>query len=248
MNYDALAQLYQWQYANYRDDIDFYARLAQKLGATRVLEIGAGSGRVSVALARRGLEVVALEPSERMLEFGRAYAASEGVTVDFLTGDVRHFDLHERFDLIIAPFNMLMHLYTLGDQDDALERIKAHLQPGGTFAFDLYQPRFGAEGVLRHEDETFVHSDGSRLDVFLLQRIDQINQMVTTTYYCDTIHANSNLTREVIELRQRYFTRFELERWFTDFRLELLGDFDGSRLTSASPAFVGIARLNANLK
>jgi SAM-dependent methyltransferase len=238
MNYDALAQLYQLQYANYRDDIDFYARLAQKLGVSRLLEIGAGSGRVSVALARRGLEVVALEPSPRMLEFGRAYAASEGVVVDFVAGDVRHFDLNERFDLIIAPFNMLMHLYTLGDQDDALERIRAHLKPGGTFAFDLYQPHFGAAGVLRHEDETFVQADGSRLDVFLLQRIDQINQIVTTTYYCDTIHPDSRLSREVLELRQRYFTRFELERWFGDFRLELLGDFDGSRLTSSSPYFV----------
>jgi SAM-dependent methyltransferase len=242
MNYDALAQLYQWQYANYRDDIDFYARLAQKLGVTRVLEIGAGSGRVSVALARRGFEVIALEPSQRMITLGRAYAASEGVTVDFRAGDVRHFDLNERFDVIIAPFNMLMHLYTLGDQDDALERIDAHLNSGGTFAFDLFQPRFGPEGVLRHEDETFWQPDGSRLDVFLKQRIDTINQIVSTTYYCDTIHPNSSLTREVLELRQRYFTRFELERWFQNFRLELLGDFDGSRLTADSPAFIGLAR------
>jgi hypothetical protein len=122
------------------------------------------------------------------------------------------------------------------------------LNPGGTFAFDLYQPRFGAEGVLRHEDETFAHADGSRLDVFLLQRIDQINQIVTTTYYCDTIHSDSRLSREVLELRQRYFTRFELERWFQEFRLELLGDFDGSRLSDTSPAFVGVARLDADFK
>ncbi len=242
MNYDALAQLYQWQYANYRDDIDFYARLAHKLGVTRVLEIGAGSGRVSVALARRGFGVVALEPSQRMLEFGRAYAASEGVTVDFQAGDVRHFDLNERFDLIIAPFNMLMHLYTLGDQDDALERITAHLNDGGSFAFDLYQPHFGAQDVLRHEGETFTQPDGSRLDVFLLQRVDEINQIVTTTYYCDTVHLDSSLTREVLELRQRYFMRFELERWFQNFRLELHGDFDSSRLTSASPSLVGVAK------
>ncbi len=243
MNYDALAQLYALQYANYRDDIAFYARLAEKIGATRVLELGAGSGRVSVPLARRGFSVTALEPSARMLELGQTYAAQEKVSVNFLPGDARDFELNERFPLIIAPFNMLMHLYTLGDQDDALERVVAHLEPGGAFAFDLYQPNFGAEGVLRHEGETYSLPDGSRLDVFLIQRIDRVTQMAFTTYYCDTISENGNLRREVLELQQRYFTRFELERWLSDFRLELTGDFDGSRLTEGSNSFVGVARL-----
>ncbi|NJK43136.1 MAG: class I SAM-dependent methyltransferase [Pleurocapsa sp. SU_196_0] len=175
------------QYASYRDDIAFYARLAERLGVTRVLELGAGSGRVSVALARRGLQVTALEPSQRMLEFGREHAAREGVSVDFVTGDARSFELPHPYPLVIAPFNMLMHLYTLGDQDDALERITAHLEPEGVFAFDLYQPHFGPEGVLRHEGETYALPDGSRLDVFVLQRIDRLAQMAFTTYHCDTI-------------------------------------------------------------
>jgi SAM-dependent methyltransferase len=242
MNYDALAQLYQLQYASYRDDIAFYARLAERLGATRILELGAGSGRVSVALARRGLQVTALEPSQRMLEFGRDHAAREGVRVDFVTGDARSFELPHPFPLVIAPFNMLMHLYTLGDQDDALERIAAHLEPGGVFAFDLYQPHFGPEGVLRHEGETYTLPDGSRLDVFVLQRIDRLAQMAFTTYHCDTIATDGQLRREVLELQQRYYTRFELERWLGAFRLELQGDFDGSRLTAESSSFVGIAR------
>jgi SAM-dependent methyltransferase len=242
MNYDALAQLYQLQYASYRDDIAFYARLAERLGATRILELGAGSGRVSVALARRGLQVTALEPSQRMLEFGRDHAAREGVRVDFVTGDARSFELPHPFPLVIAPFNMLMHLYTLGDQDDALERITAHLEPGGVFAFDLYQPHFGPEGVLRHEGETYTLPDGSRLDVFVLQRIDRLAQMAFTTYHCDTIATDGRLRREVLELQQRYYTRFELERWLSAFRLELQGDFDGSRLMAESASFVGIAR------
>jgi SAM-dependent methyltransferase len=245
MNYDALAQLYQRQYASYREDIAFYARLAEKLGVKRILELGAGSGRVSVPLARRGLHVTALEPSANMLEIGVQHAARENVRVNFVRGDARDFELNERFPLVIAPFNMLMHLYTVGDQDDALERVKAHLEPGGVFAFDLYQPHFGLEGVLRHEGETFMDADGSRLDVFVLQRIDRVAQMAFTTYFCDSIANGGSLKREVFELQQRYYTRFELERWLADFRLELLGDFDGSRLTAESSSFVGIARLVA---
>jgi SAM-dependent methyltransferase len=243
VNYDALAALYERQYANYRDDIAFYARLAERLGAGRVLELGAGAGRVSVPLARRGLEMTALELSPAMSLRGQAFAAFEHVNIEWFDGDMRDFDLGRTFPLVIAPFNALMHLYTLADQDRALERIAAHLEPGGAFAFDLYQPRFGPEGVLRHEGETFTDPDGSRTDVLVRQRIDRAAQMALTTYFVDRIGPDGALSREVLELQQRYFARFELERWFKDFRLELHGDFDGSRLTDASPLFVGLARL-----
>lgn len=244
MNYDSLAALYERQYANYRDDIAFYGRLAERLGADRVLELGAGAGRVSVPLARRGLDVTALELSPAMLERGRAFAAREGVSIAWHLGDMRDFEITRRFPLVIAPFNALMHLYSLDDQDRALDRMVAHLEPGGICAFDLYQPRFGPEAVLRHEGETFTDPDGSRIDVLVRQRIERTAQMAFTTYFVDRVAPDGAVSREILELRQRYFTRFELERWFHGrFRLELSGDFDGSRLTDASPLFVGVARL-----
>ncbi len=244
MNYDTLADLYDRQYANYRDDIAHYGRLAEKLGANRVLELGAGTGRVTVPMARRGFIMTGLEVSPAMLERARTRSEREGVNVRWLEGDMREFDLNKQFPLIIAPFNALMHLYTLEDQDRALERIRAHLEPGGVFAFDLYQPRFGVEGVLRHEGETFLDPDGSRTDVLVLQRIERTAQLAFTTYFVDTIGPDGSLKREILELQQRYFTRFELERWFSPkCRLELHGDFDGSRLTDESPLFVGFSHI-----
>ena len=245
MNYDSLAELYERQYANYRDDIAFYARLAEREQAQDILELGAGTGRVSVALARRGLNITGLELSPEMLERGKAFAAKENANVNFVLGDMTEFKLERQFPLVIAPFNALMHLYTLFDQDRALEMVQAHLEPNGVFAFDLYQPKFGLEGVLRHEGETFLEADGSRLDVFVLQRIDRAAQMAFTTYFLDSISPEGNLSREVLELQQRYFTRFEVERWLRahGFRAEFHGDFDGSRLRDSSPHIVVIARV-----
>jgi SAM-dependent methyltransferase len=245
MNYDSLANLYERQYANYRDDIAFYARLAERENAQDILELGAGAGRVSVALARRGLNITGLELSPAMLERGRIFAARENANVNFVLGDMTDFKLEQKFPLIIAPFNALMHLYSLSDQDRALEMVRAHLEPNGVFAFDLYQPRFGLENVLRHEGETFLDPDGSRMDVFVLQRIDRAAQMAFTTYFVDGISSEGNLTREVLELQQRYFTRFEVERWLRmhSFRAEFQGDFDGTRLTDSSPHLVVVARL-----
>ncbi len=242
MNYDSLAHIYELQYANYRDDIAFYARLAERLGATQILELGAGNGRVSVPLARRGFEITALEPSTKMLELARKFAARENVQINFINGDARDFKLKQTFGLIIAPFNMLMHLYTMPDQDAALRCIAAHLEDGGGFAFDLYQPHFGLENVLRFEDETYHLPDGSRIDIFLQQQIDKTAQICTTTYYCDTLKPDKTLQREILTLTQRYYTRFELERWLNAFRLEWTGDFNGGRLEHLSPHLIGVAR------
>jgi SAM-dependent methyltransferase len=245
MNYDSLADLYERQYANYRDDIAFYARLAEREHAQNILELGAGAGRVSVALARRGLNVTGLELSPAMLERGRKFATRENATVNFVLGDMMDFKLEQKFPLIIAPFNALMHLYSLSDQDRALEMVRAHLEPNGVFAFDLYQPKFGLEGVLRFEGETFLEPNGSRLDVFVLQRIDRAAQMAFTTYHLDSISSSGILSRQILELQQRYFTRFEIERWLRThgFRAEFQGDFDGSRLTDSSSNLVVVARL-----
>ena len=153
MNYDPLAELYDLQYRTYRDDLPFYTRLADDYGGP-VLELGAGTARVSAALARAGHEVVALEPSPEMIRRGQkrlAEAHLENVT--YVRGDMRTTRLERQFPLVIAPFNTLMHLYTMSDQDAALQTVKAHLAPGGRFAFDLYTPNFGELGVLRLEPE-----------------------------------------------------------------------------------------------
>jgi SAM-dependent methyltransferase len=244
VNYDSLADLYDRQYEGYRDDLHHYAALAEKLGAGQVLELGSGTGRVSAFLARRGFAVTGLEPSARMLARARERLAGGGLRVDFVEGDMRSFALGKRWPLVIAPFNALMHLYTIEDQDRALARVMEHLEPGGTFAFDLYLPFFGAEGVLRHEGETFAEPGGGSTDVFLLQRIDPLAQSVSTTYYVDTVASNGALSRKVIELTQRYFTRFEVERWLAGvgLRVRWSGGFEGQRLGAESKVMVGTAR------
>ena len=102
MNYDDLADLYDHQYDVYRDDLHFYAGVAERTGG-RILEVGAGTGRVTAFLARRGLNVTGLEPSARMIEKGRARAERDGLPLNFVQGDVRTFQSSEPFDLVIAP-------------------------------------------------------------------------------------------------------------------------------------------------
>lgn len=240
MNYDDFADLYDHQYDVYRDDLHFYAGVAERVGG-RVLEIGAGTGRVTAFLARRGVPVVGLEPSARMIERGRERAGRDKLQLEFVQGDARNFRLDEQFPLIIAPFNALMHLYTPNDQLDAMQNIRAHLAPGGQFVFDLYVPRFGKMNTLRHEGETFYAASGTRTDVFLVQRRDKIKQLITTEYFADTVHEGGALTRATYTLTQRYYNRYEVEWLLRCAGFEsprVTGSFQGGPLDKSSEVMV----------
>lgn len=240
MNYDDFADLYDHQYDLYRDDLHFYAGVAERAGGP-VLEVGAGTGRVTAFLTRRGVDVVGLEPSGRMIERGQVRAAKEGLNLHFQQGDARTFRLETRFQMVIAPFNALMHLYTPNEQLQALENLHAHLITGGQLIFDLYVPRFGKMNTVRHEGETFFGADGSRNDVFLVQRHDKVRQHITTEYHVDTTAPDGSLKRRNYQLTQRYYTRYEVE-WLLRFAgfesPRVTGSFQGGPLEKGSDVMV----------
>lgn len=240
MDYDPLAELYELQYATYRDDLEFYTRLAQDYGGP-VLELGAGTGRVTRALARTA-EVVALEPSLEMRTKGAAH--TKGLPVRWVEGDMRTLSLRRKFPLIVAPFNALMHLYTLDDQDRALAGVKKHLAKGGRFAFDLYNPaHIGPPRLLQHEGS--YETETGQVEVFIRQEHYPEAQMLLTHYYLDHADLEGRLTRQRRTLEQRYYTRYELERWLRSagFSYRLFGGFYGEPFREDAPTLAFVAWL-----
>jgi SAM-dependent methyltransferase len=137
----------------------------------RVLDLGCGTGRHSVALATEGLEVTGLDLSPALLDRARATADSAGVEVTWLQRDMR--DLSD-----LGPFDACASLYTafgfFGDDEDqeVLYEVAAALAPGGRFLLDLTNflgylcdlPREawseGDHAVLREQNEYEAHSGG----------------------------------------------------------------------------------------
>lgn len=138
------AALYDYEYRRRRADVTFYRELARRRDADRVLELGAGTGRVTIPLARDGRRVVAVDQSPAMLAQLAARVArlpeASSVRVEPREGDLRTFAVPGRFPLVIAAFNVLEHLYTRGEFHACLQRVAAHLEDGGVFAFDVQLP------------------------------------------------------------------------------------------------------------
>lgn len=239
------ASLYDQQYYFYRDDLKFYTDLAHDY-ASPVLELGAGTARVSVALAKAGHQVWAIELSRAMLERGQMRIENEGLadSITLQKGDMRSLELTRKFPTIIAPFNTLMHAYTLSDQDATLNTVKRHLAEGGIFAFDLYNPNFSELNALKREAQ-WDHVGNTHGELFVYQSLDVDHQLLESRYYLDTLEEGL-LKRQTVVLKQRYYTRFEVERMLRQAgfkQIQFFGGFDKQRYTSKATHMVVTAKL-----
>ena len=94
-------------------DVAFYRDAAREFGDP-VLELGCGTGRITMALAERGKRITGLDLSERMLERAVKKRAELRVEarerVHLVQGDMTRFELGEKFRLIIIPFRPFQHL------------------------------------------------------------------------------------------------------------------------------------------
>ncbi len=125
-------------------DLPFYvSRLPS--GKTRVLELGCGTGRITLPLAERCAFLHGIDHSEAMLEIcrgnlQRAPALAGRVAVD--PGDITAFDLGATFDLIIAPYRVLQNLETDEEVAGLFQCVRTHLAPGGTCILNAFRPRY----------------------------------------------------------------------------------------------------------
>ena len=130
-------------------DIEFY--LARVSTGTRVLELGCGTGRVTLPLAQRARFVCGIDLSPGMLGICQRKLAGSDLPAQVRLGDVTDFDLtasQEPFDLIIATFRVMQNLETDAQVDGMMRCIKQHLAPGGTAILNVFRPRGDARELI----------------------------------------------------------------------------------------------------
>jgi SAM-dependent methyltransferase len=155
-------------------DIDLYAGLAPAGGA--VLELGAGTGRVSLALAERGLSVLGLDLAPAMLAQAEAKLtqtpADIARRVRFRRGDMAALQLDETFDVVIAPYFALAHLPAGSAWRNVFSGVARHLRPGGRAAFHLPSKAMLDQPLPKVRGPVLQRSleDGRRLTLFIQAR------------------------------------------------------------------------------
>ena len=124
---------------SYRADLRTWRRLASKQrdGRCRLLDLGCGTGRVSLALAAAGCQVTALDSEPELVAELRRRATAGGIGLDTVVADARSFDLGRRFDLVLAPMQLVQLMESQAQRESLLSSIARHLDPGGRAALAL---------------------------------------------------------------------------------------------------------------
>jgi ubiquinone/menaquinone biosynthesis C-methylase UbiE len=213
--------------ATFGGDVQWYQQKAQRSGGP-VLELGAGTGRVTLAIAESGIPIHALDANQEMLDRLAAKLAisAEEVwsRVTLVHDDMRTFDLPEQFALVICPFRAFLHNVTTADRRACLGRVRKHLQPGGRFAFNVFHPSLDymaqhagpLKGVWRWVGD-FPLPDGGFLVRSEANQYDTVNQIVHSQHRYEEYDADGALARTFLQrLRLAYLYPADIRRMLDD--------------------------------
>jgi SAM-dependent methyltransferase len=148
----------------YEQDLPLWHTLAQQHvpeGAA-LLDVGAGTGRVTLPLARAGHTVVALDSDPDLLS--ELELRAQGLPVDIVCSDARNFEVHERlFPLIVVPMQTIQLLGGAEGHAGFLRQARAHLTPGGVVAIAI---------AAAEDFEEFEWHDGDHLPLPDIEELD----------------------------------------------------------------------------
>jgi ubiquinone/menaquinone biosynthesis C-methylase UbiE len=230
-----------------KNDLEFYRELALQSGK-KALELGVGTGRVAIQLAKAGITVVGIDSSVYMLGVAKEKLTKETPAVRkriiLKKADMRSFELKQSFSFIYIPSSTFDHNVTVEEQKQTLSCIYNHLEKNGTFAFDLEQ-------VTPNKPETSwwidrKEIDGGRMVVrSIFTRRDMTRNRCSLDLFFDVYKNGKLLERyheygEVAIISKDAITKLLEEN---DFRVErIYGDFDKSKYLDNSPRMVLVTK------
>ncbi len=203
-----------------RDDDAFFVEAAKQSGGP-ALELGCGTGRILLPIARAGIDIVGLDLSEGMLAVCRKRLSEEPPDVQrrahLVRADMRDFSVGRTFPLVTIPFRPFQHLITVADQLACLAAVRRHLADDGRLILDLFNPSLDAlanraEGEEAGDEAPFTMPDGRRVvRRFRVGSHDRFNQVNHTELIYYVTHPDGREERIVHAFPMRYLFRFETE-------------------------------------
>jgi SAM-dependent methyltransferase len=246
--WDEYAAFYDWENARTmaRRDVPFWRRLALAAGG-RVLELGCGTGRITLPLARAGVRVVGIDLSAPMLRRARVRLrrARVGVRAALVRGDIRHLPFtSDTFALVAAPYGVLQSLVRDRDLATTCAAVAAALRPGGRLVLELVAD-LPAWREYREETKLRGWRPGGRSHLTLVESVRQDRRRGLTIFDQEFIERRSRTTtRRRFSLAFRTLSVPQMARRLEQAGLNVtarLGSYDGDAWTRDSETWILIA-------
>jgi SAM-dependent methyltransferase len=248
--FDRFARLYDWEHDRYVADVDLHVAFARRFGGP-VLELACGSGRLLAPLVQAGFAVTGVDSSAAMLERARQRLQRLGLEASLVQQRLESLSLESRgyFRTIILGLDSFGLLLRRDEQVKALRSARVQVTHDGRLILDV------ANGNLRgaaEPPEELIHDmtmpdleTGLPITKFVIRRPKPSEQLDELMFFYDEQDERGYLRRSMVELRLRWFTRFELELllesagWRLD---EVYGSYDLEPFGPASDRILIVAR------
>lgn len=227
MAYEELAGLYDllMEDINYEQWADYIHRLLEQshCPGNRILDLGCGTGNITIPLAQRGYRMTGVDLSEPMLEQAQTKSRAMGLDIVWQQQDMTNLQLEDEngeepvFDAVIATFDAFNYLLDPYDLQDLLHRLNAMLVDGGLLIFDVQTP-YKLQEYLGNQIYTLHRLEVEYVWENHFDEEEQICQMDITFF----IRQENGLYRRVTEChRERVYDLDILQLWlqYSDFTL-----------------------------
>ena len=243
---DAFARFYDLIYDRLRNDVDndfFLDRIKQAEG--KVLEIGVGTGRFFLDALDSGADIYGFDISPSMINILKE-KLTEDQSDRISLQNIIDFRYNCKFDLIVAPFRVMMHLINKEEQIQALNTVYRHLKPGGEFIFDTFVPDLKQllTGLDNHTDFEGEYEPGKNLKRIVSTKPEIIDQIINVSFRLEWDEIGGP-NSENWTLPLRFFFRYELEHLVerSDFNsYNIYGDYQGNKLSEESKEFIVVCQ------
>ena len=236
MIYDLLAPIYDKINGDidYRSWADFFEKIfsrEMKNAPELVLDLGCGTGKMTVELAKRGYDMTGVDYSDDMLAAAREYAISEGVSdkMLWLSQDIRAFELYGTVDAAVACLDTMNHLTTREDFMACLKLVRNYLIPDGVFIFDI-NGKYKFENI--YADRSYVMEEEGAVCVWQNDYNPKTHKCgFYITLFEELPDGNYERTDEVQE--ERMYTLRSIKKMLADASLEFIGAYADFAFTAA---------------
>ena len=214
-------------------DHDYYRALADRVGASSLLDLGCGTGILTVTFSRPGRSVVGVDPSAAMLDFARTRPTGSGVT--WVQGDSRAIP-NSGFDYAVMTGNVAQHI-AAPDWLRTLRDLHAAMAPGALLAFDSRNPAARAWERWGQEDASLRHTDHGPLREWAHVKTLSGGRVVLTAHNVFESTGEHVIEEQTLTFRSEEQIRAALnDAHFVVTRVS--GDWNGSPFDGPQPVMV----------
>lgn len=242
------ARFYDAIHGDRDDDVGLWLSFAGRTDQP-VLEVGTGTGRIAVQLARAGHTVTGIDPSSAMIERARARNDEFGVDAEFIEGSLAELALEPgRYGFVLVPADVFLYCENGEDQLGWLRAIHACMHFNGVLALDLpgpalaLDPDTNGQPLLTFSGED---TDGTPFDAWQVHEDDLALQTRWLRVTYERVSSEGLVRRWHSDHSLRYVYRFEIEYLLAMaglVQVDLYGDYDLGPLTNESERMIVIAR------